>query len=256
MAPRPKRGARAEAPAAPRAEAPAEHRQAPRGRGPKVRAAEAAPPPAGPSKAGPLAAPPASPETAPAAAAVESTALGAASPEPRDARAPAEGEPGARGGGKRRGLGELGLRAFQEAVPELTLLPRRDSFDAGDIEDLSGLRPAQLRKLTQALPELLRAQKGRYSRQQVEQILRAKRLLEQGLAPGEIRARLQAAAVTPAPRPALSEARPPRPALPAAAPAAAPVTDGAALPPELLQQLRAELEALVALCAEDDEPAA
>jgi hypothetical protein len=171
-----------------------------------------------------------------------------------------EGDPK---GGKRRGLGMQGRMAWQPGLPELTLLPRQDSFGAGEIEEISGLLPAQLRAIAADFPDLGPSGKGdkrRYSRGQVEQLLRVKRLLlEQSLPVEEVQRRLLAAANAPQAAQKQLAAAAPRP-LPAALPqaeaeavhAALPAGAPAAAPAALVEALRVELEAIVALCDEGD----
>lgn len=136
-------------------------------------------------------------------------------------------------GRKQRGLGALGRLSWQHSVPELTLLPARAEFSAADVQEASGLRAAQLGALQRVFPELAPATRGgrkRYSRAQVELLLRVKRLhLEMGLPAEEVRQRL-AALRPPPPLPA-----PPR----------------AALPADAIEQMRAELQAIVDLCKEE-----
>ncbi|MCS6913687.1 MAG: MerR family transcriptional regulator [Myxococcales bacterium] len=138
------------------------------------------------------------------------------------------------GRGKRqRGLGALGRLSWQRSVPELTLLPARSEFSAADVREASGLRAAQLDALQRTFPELapvIQGRRKRYSRAQVEQLLRVKRLhLEMGLSPEQVRQQL-------------AVLRPP---------AVLPLPPRTVLPADAIEQMRAELQAIVDLCKEE-----
>lgn len=175
---------------------------------------------------------------------------------------------------KRRGLGALGQQAWQQGVPEMVLLPRRDTFTAAEVTGLCDVKAATLRRWERQLPQLApSAGPGGarvYSRAQVELLLRIKQMVErEGLSLDEVRRRVgeaSGAARGPAPPPS---SRPPETTRSGAGPVpssartaaeealsqAAQQAAGGHLPDAAVSYLRAELAALLGLCQDEPEQA-